>query len=404
MAILHRPIAEQVILALQNVFGDGYQADKVIERLFKNNRKLGARDRRFIAETTYDLIRNWRFLWVSLGAKEPSLEHDALMKLLGAWLLSKSESLPAWPEFARLDGALFAEGMRRASENVAVRESVPDWLYEHGKMEIGAEWDSMLHELNRQAPVCLRANRLKITRAELAKALAKEDILTHEAPETEDGLILNERKNIFTSQAFKMGLFEIQDGASQQVAPLVDAKPGDRVIDACAGAGGKTLHLAALMKNKGKIISMDVGDRKLLSLRERCSRNGVDIAETKLIESSKTIKRLEKTADKVLLDVPCTGLGVLRRNPDKKWKISLEEIERLRVLQYEILSDYSSMVKIGGRLVYATCSCLPSENEAQVARFLKETGSAWELVTEKKFSPGHNGYDGFYAAALLRKS
>ena len=151
------------------------------------------------------------------------------------------------------------------------------------------------------------------------------------------------------------------------MAPLLDAKPGERVIDACAGGGGKTLHLAALMKNKGKIIAMDITERKLQSLRERCSRNGVDIAETRVIESMKTIKRLEKSADRVLLDVPCTGLGVLRRNPDKKWKISPEEITRLNALQKEILENYSQMVKIGGRLVYATCSCLPSENEKQVA-------------------------------------
>src|SRR6185369_699383 len=153
------------------------------------------------------------------------------------------------------------------------------------------------------------------------------------------------------------GLFEIQDGASQQVAPMLDPKPGERVIDACAGGGGKTLHLAALMKNKGRIISMDVSEVKLKALRERCSRNGVDIAEVKVIESSKTIKRLEKNADRVLLDVPCSGLGVLRRNPDKKWKLKPEDFIELRKLQAEILESYSEMTKVGGRLVYATCSC-----------------------------------------------
>ncbi len=406
MPVLHRPIAEQVVIALQDVFGGGYQADKVIERIFKNNRKLGARDRRFIAETTYDLIRNWRLFWTAVGEEAPSLDHDPLIRLLGAYLLTKEDGgLPGWPEFQNLVRANVEQGLERARKiSVAVRESVPDWLYEHGKKELGENWDQILTNLNTPAPVCLRANRLKITREDLIKALANEDIHAHIAPETDDGVILNERKNVFTSQAFKAGFFEIQDGASQQVAPLVGAKPGDRVIDACAGGGGKTLHLAALMKNKGKIIAMDITERKLQSLRERCTRNGVDIAEVRVIESMKTIKRLEKTADAVLLDVPCTGLGVLRRNPDKKWKITPEEIARLILLQREILENYSSMVKVGGRLVYATCSCLPSENELQVEDFLNKTGQAWKLVAQKKFVPGENGYDGFYAAALDRLS
>jgi 16S rRNA (cytosine967-C5)-methyltransferase len=217
-------------------------------------------------------------------------------------------------------------------------------------------------------------------------------------------LKLKERRNVFTTEAFKNGLFEVQDGASQQVAPLLDVHPGMRVIDACAGAGGKTLHLAALLGNKGKIIALDVHARKLEELRKRCSRAGVDVVETRLIESAKTIKRLEKSADRVLLDVPCSGLGVLRRNPDTKWKISPEEITHLKALQAEILATYSNMVIDGGRLVYATCSCLPSENERQVESFLAANPGKWRLVEERKFAPGENGYDGFYAAALIRLS
>ena len=175
MALLHRPIAEQVVTALQDVFGGGYQADKVIERLFKNNRKLGARDRRFIAETTYDLIRHWRFLWVALGESEPSLDHDPLMRLLGAYLIKKDDGeLPPWPEFMKLDRTQVLVGMKRARNGpIAVRESVPDWLYEYGKKELGDRWDGILTKLNEPAPVCLRANRLKLTREELAKELLK---------------------------------------------------------------------------------------------------------------------------------------------------------------------------------------------------------------------------------------
>jgi 16S rRNA (cytosine967-C5)-methyltransferase len=183
---------------------------------------------------------------------------------------------------------------------------------------------------------------------------------------------------------------------------MLDPKPGERVIDACAGAGGKSLHLAALMKNKGKILSLDIHERKLEELRKRASRAGADIIETRTIDSSKVIKRLEETADRLLLDVPCSGLGVLRRNPDSKWKLSDEEIEKLRALQSQILESYSKMVKPGGRMVYATCSILPSENERQVEEFLKNAGGTFELLEERKFAPGKDGFDGFYAASLQK--
>lgn len=404
MASLHRPITAIVVTALLDIFEGGYQADKVLERQFKGNKRLGSRDRRFIAETTYDIVRNWRFLWVTMGHTQPTLDEATLLRLVGVSILLKGGTLPPWDEFHGLNLEKLKASAAQASETPAVRESIPDWLYARGKQELGDSWDSMLHALNAPAPVCIRTNRLKIGRGELKSKLKAEGVLTFDAPETEDGLILEERGNVFTTDAFKNGFFEIQDGASQQVAPLTGAKPGERVIDACAGGGGKTLHLAAMMKNKGKIISMDVTERKLQALRTRCTRAGVDIVEVKLIEGSKTIKRLEKSADRVLLDVPCSGMGVLRRNPDKKWKLSEEELTHLQTLQAEILNSYSEMVKVGGTLVYATCSCLPSENEIQVQKFLSNSPEKWELIKEKKFIPGENGYDGFYAAALLKKT
>lgn len=405
---LYRPLASQVVTALLEIFGEGRYADRVLERLFRGNRKLGARDRRFVAESVYEIVRWWRLLWAGIGSEPPSdLREDDAWRVLGAWLVSEGEELPGWDEFRALDAKKINARLKTAAANPALRASVPDWLYELGREEIGERWDRFLDELNRQAPVVLRANRLKTTRDELKRSLAEEGIETALAPATEDGLILRERRNIFTAKAFQMGLFEVQDGASQQIAPLLSIQPGLRVIDACAGAGGKTLHIAALLKNKGKIIAMDVGEKKLEELRRRSSRAGADVIETKLIDSSKVIKRLEKSADRVLLDVPCSGLGVLRRNPDAKWQLSMDEISRLRDLQAEILRDYSVMVKPGGRLVYATCSCLPSENERQVERFLKEqnvTAKAhWTLIAERKFAPGENGYDGFYAAALERQ-
>jgi 16S rRNA (cytosine967-C5)-methyltransferase len=156
------------------------------------------------------------------------------------------------------------------------------------------------------------------------------------------------------------------------------------------------------MRNKGKIIAMDVHDWKLQELKTRARRNGVDIVETRVIDSTKAVKRLAESADRVLLDVPCSGLGVLRRNPDAKWKLNREEITRLRTLQSEILGSYSQMVKKGGQLVYATCSVLPSENEKQVQAFLAAKGAQWNLVKELHLRPDRQGYDGFYAALLKR--
>jgi 16S rRNA (cytosine967-C5)-methyltransferase len=175
------------------------------------------------------------------------------------------------------------------------------------------------------------------------------------------------------------------------------------VIDACAGAGGKSLHIAALLKNKGTVISMDIHEWKLKELRTRAARGGVDVIEARVIESGKTIKRLEATADRVLLDVPCSGLGVVRRNPDTKWKLTLEEVTRLQRLQAEILNDYSKMTKPGGLLVYATCSILPGENERQVEKFLASHGEEWTLEEQLRVDPDQQRGDGFFAARLRRK-
>ena len=265
-----------------------------------------------------------------------------------------------------------------------------------------------MNALNKPAEVFLRVNTLKTTVENLISELAAEEIEC-ESVVSKDFLFpvcvrLKKRKNVFITQAFRKGLFEMQDAASQQVAGLLQVEPGLRVVDTCAGAGGKSLHLAALMKNKGKIISMDIHEWKLKELKIRAARGGVDIIETKLIEGSKTIKRLENSFDRVLLDVPCSGLGVLRRNPDTKWKLSLDEIQRLQNLQKEIITDYSKLCKPGGIMVYATCSILHRENEDQVKWFLDSAeGSKWILEKEMRVWPQLHGFDGFYGAALRRK-
>lgn len=410
---LHRPVAHVALKALASVILEGKYADRVIEKAFKTEKSMGGRDRKAFAELVYELVRWYRRYGYAIEfdteTQKPS--ETELWGWIAAFLVEKSiretaiPSLPNWPEVSayraeRIATRLAELERERAPEALAIQESIPDWMNEIGIEELRSHWPRFLRDLNRQAPVILRANSLKCTRDELRARLDEEEgIATDFAYETECGLILKERRNIFSSPAFKEGWFEVQDGASQQVADLLDAQPGERIIDACAGAGGKTLAIAAHMQNKGKLIALDVSEKKIEELKRRVRRAGIDTVEARLIESGKTIKRLEGSADRVLLDVPCSGLGVLRRNPDAKWKLSIEEVVRLRELQAEILNEYSSMVKPGGTLVYATCSILPSENEKQVQAFLKRQ-PRFKLVRERHFDPGVNGYDGFYAAVM----
>ena len=395
---LYHNLCEAVIQGLEVIFTENKYADKVIEKTLRQNPKWGARDRRFIAETTYDIVR-WHRLFSHLT---DAGEHD-FWKLLGTWCLWNKVDLPNWDEFKGLDRKKIQVGYEEIVGIRKIRESIPDWLDELGEKELGKDWEQELHALNEQAPVVLRVNTFKITRAELRKQLKEEEDIITEAPERfPDALILEQRQNIFTRQQFKDGLFEVQDAASQLIAPFLGIEPGMRVVDACAGAGGKTLHLASLLKNKGRIIALDTEEWKLEELKKRARRAGAGNIEARVIDSSKVIKRLENSADRLLLDVPCSGLGVIKRNPDAKWKLSLEFIEKVKELQQKILTDYSSMLKAGGLMVYSTCSLLPSENEEQVKKFITAQQGKFEFIKEQRTMPSE-GFDGFYMA-LIKKT
>lgn len=388
-----------VVAALQAIFLEDQFADRVIERALKADRRQGARDRAFIAENVYEIVRWYRLLYEILG-HQPRTDAD-WWRLFGIrWVLGGGK-LPDWQEFRGLDPAAI---QRRHSELVAersVRESIPDWLDHTGEAELADKWAPTLLALNQPARVVLRVNRLLTDKEKLQHSLAGEGIRTQALGG--DALLVTERKNLFRTQAFRDGWFEVQDYSSQQVAPLLAPEAGMRVIDACAGGGGKTLHLATLMENRGQIIALDTEAWKLNELKKRARRNAIHIVETRPIESSKVIKRLDQNADRLLLDVPCSGLGVLRRNPDAKWKLSADFLERVRKLQAEILERYPRMLRPGGRMVYATCSVLPSENQAQVARFLaSEAGQNFRLLEERAILPQDEGFDGFYLAALQR--
>jgi 16S rRNA (cytosine967-C5)-methyltransferase len=394
---LYRNLSEAVVDNLQQIFDDHRYADKVIEKVLKQNPKWGARDRRFIAETTYDIVRWYRLYQVITQAAA----HE-YWKLLGAWCIINRVPLPPWTEFQPLRTGDVLKAYEGVKQNRVVAESVPDWLDALGQRELGDAWASELHALNEPAKVVLRVNTLKTTRHALQRSLLQNDRISTEAPaEFPDALILAQRQNIFTRPQFRDGLFEVQDAGSQLIAPYLQIQPGMRIIDACAGGGGKTLHLASLSQNKGRIVAMDTEPRKLDELKKRARRAGANNIETRIIESSKTIKRLEGSADRLLLDVPCSGTGVIKRNPDAKWKLSQAFFNDVKALQQKILHDYSIMLKPGGIMVYSTCSLFPSENEQQVQDFLQQKTGQFELLAQHTILPG-SGYDGFYMARLRR--
>lgn len=393
---LHSNTVYAVVDALDEIFNRDRYADKVIEKILRSNPKWGARDRAFIAESTYEMVRWWRLI----HAISPS---DSLFHLFGTYWLMQGQELPAWKEFKGID----PESIKSKYESIqdrATLQSIPDWLDQMGESLLGDKWDKEIDTLNQQASVIIRVNTLKITKEALMKRLEEEGIDTFAPKGYRDALVLAKRQNMFRSPAFKEGLFEVQDASSQKVAAALDVAPGMRVIDACAGAGGKSLHLAALMENKGRILSMDVEEWKLKNTKLRARRAGVSIIEPKVIEGNKTIKRLRESADRLLLDVPCSGLGVLKRNPDTKWKLSPESINKVLGIQQEILQNYSSLLKPDGIMVYATCSILPTENQEQVDTFLSsEAGREFELIEDQKVLAHESGFDGFYIAKLRKK-
>lgn len=397
---VHLHLVEAITQALREIFEEGKYADKVIEKYMKFNRKWGSRDRKFFAEQVYGLVRWWRRDWYLLG-EEPDFQYLQLARLWAIHQLYQGNELPDWQELRGLH--LDRSRVEKMKSVRALRESIPDWLDQLGEQSLGSAWDGILASSNEPSTIDLRVNTLKTSREQLQKKLAGEEVPTDFIQSSPDGLVLRERKNVFMTDAFKNGHFEMQDRASQKVAPFMQLEKGFRVVDACAGAGGKSLHMAALMQNKGKILSLDIHEWKLKELKKRAARDGVDVIETRVIDSNKVIKRLEKTADRVLLDVPCSGLGVVRRNPDTKWKLTREEISELHGLQKQILSEYSSMTKVGGKLVYATCSFLPEENEKQVVDFL-ENSKGWELEEQLRINPDQGLGDGFFAARMVRKS
>lgn len=421
--VIVRPFALHAAVELHDrIVGSTYPADRLMQAFFKERNQLGKRDRGFIAETVYGMLRNRR--WLEWAFADLDTMHRVLAYLA---IHQPDASLPLEPE----DNAQLRRAVAAAREKplpqspveaLGLRYSMPDWMVAiwldlHGP----AETEALCASLNRPAPLVIRVNTLKTTREALRQTLADAGHPSEPTPASPDGLILATKANLFSLPAFHEGHFEIQDEGSQLLSYLVNARPGQQVVDGCAGGGGKTLHLAALMQNKGVLYAFDIAHRRLEESKPRIRRAGASNIRLRPIDTnrSRDVTRLHGKADAVLVDSPCSGSGVLRRNPDATWKLSEEGLAGLNREQRDILEAYTPLLKPGGRLVYATCSLFPQENERVVEAFLADHPEmrlvpASEALNARglaiadqsdvylRLTPHRHGTDGFFGAVMER--
>ena len=387
---IHRILAEASADILREVFRGGKVLDHTLAQAFEANPRWGKRDRSFIAETVFEVTRWRRALEFLAGAPDVSA-------LCAAQWTRMEFDLPDWWQHpGQSQSEIRDREAKLANQPRAIRESIPEWLDALGESELGPAWDAEIHALNQRAPVFLRVNTLITTRDAAIEWLRENNVEATAVDGTPHALVLTPGK-ILPKPLRIDGRIEIQDAGSQLIAPLLDPQPGERVIDACAGAGGKALHLAALMQNEGRLYAMDVNESKLRELKFRARRALATCLTTKPITEN-IATDFAGIADRLLIDAPCSGLGTLRRQPDLKWRLKPAHLKRTQSIQRDLLASYPAMVKPGGHLVYATCSILPSENHAAIQPLI-ESGK-WRLLEESIISPATTGFDGFYAAAL----
>jgi 16S rRNA (cytosine967-C5)-methyltransferase len=345
-------------------------------------------------------------LYYEVGIGHEPKNEAEWWKLFATALILDGIDLPDWPEFKDIDKAEILKRNTELHTKRVVYCSIPDWLDELGLKEFGEKvWTETIQSLNKPSKTVLRVNTLKTTRAKLLDQLKRLDIVAKTIG-AGDAIELEEQKNITQLQIYKDGLFEIQDYSSQQVLPFMNPETGSVIVDACAGAGGKSLHSAAWMQNRGFIKAMDIEGFKLKELEKRAKRAGAQIITTQKLEQNGQLPKSRlNVADYLLLDVPCSGTGVIRRNPDAKWKLSPKFISEIIQVQRQILTEYCKMLKSSGKLLYATCSILPDENERQIKWFLEESdaGADFTLIKSKRIMPQDEGFDGFYMALLQKK-
>lgn len=388
--------------AVRDILENKTLADTVVESTLRSDSRWGARDRRWVAEEIYYMLRQYRVLFALIGQTPETLQDWYHVAAASQWL--RNGEIPTSEHWVDVDEKEFAARKADALATRAIAESIPDWLDQLCAEQLGdALWSALLPALNQPAPLILRVNRLKKTLREVQEALGRQNVVATPVVGCLNALIVEGKPKLTDLDIFKKGWFEVQDTASQQISMLLQPQPNQTVIDTCAGAGGKTLHLAALMQNKGKIFALDVEEPKLQETERRATRAGATIIETRQIKTPLSYQDLIEVADAVLIDAPCSGLGTLRRSLDIKWRLTPQRLVELRTMQAEILQNYSQFAKVGAKLVYATCSILPAENEKQVEAFLATPqGAKFKLISTKNYYPHTDQTDGFFAALLER--
>ncbi len=416
---LNEALMRQAGMALAMVLGPHGPADAKLSAYFRENPKLGVKDRAYIAESVYQVLRRKRLLeYLSDGV-------DARRLLLAAQLRLQGISLRDLGPLLNKQQTEWAHAIKaKSTENLplAIQADLPDWLWERLSEQYGEqEALTLARSLHLSAPLDLRANIVKATREEVLEQFAKDRIEAVPTPLSPYGIRLQSKITLNRQPMFMDGKIEVQDEGSQLLAQLVAPRRGEMVADFCAGAGGKSLALGALMRNTGRLYAFDVSEKRLHNLGQRLKRSGLSNLHSQVIvnERDAKLKRLAGKFDRVLVDAPCSGLGTLRRNPDLKWRQTPQDIEELTAKQASILQSAAKLVKPGGRLVYATCSLLREENEAIVEAFLAgnsefETVNAAEILAQQqipldtgpylKLLPQQHGTDGFFAVAMARKA
>ncbi len=413
-----RSVMTQLTQVLGLVLGFEAPADAVLSRHFRDHRDIGQRDRAFIAETTYAILRRLR--WARRLAGENARPRQILLAWLArgrGWSLRQFEGLISEEESAWIAGL---KGKSVEPESLAERADMPDWLVERLVPALGeAGLMELAQSLNRPAPLDLRANVFKSDRDAALAALVAQGIEAAACRWSPHGIRLAGKPALQRHPLFLDGAVEVQDEGSQLLGFLVQPRRGELVVDFCAGAGGKTLQLGAMMRSTGRLYAFDVSDKRLAKLKPRVARAGLSNVHPVLIDHERDakVKRLAGKADRVLVDAPCSGLGTLRRNPDLKWRQSPESVAEMIAKQGAILESAARLVRPGGRLVYATCSLLAEENDGVVDAFcaahpefkpvsasqiLAAQGIALDTGERLRLAPHVHDTDGFFAAVFER--
>jgi 16S rRNA (cytosine967-C5)-methyltransferase len=411
----------------------GFVTDRLAQT-FRAEKWIGGSERRFISETVFGMVRHLRRVDAALErgrkVKKPPKDLERLLALL---VLEKQlEPVQAarverdidWNAVLGIDDVIAAE--RNLTKRIALAASFPDWLAQRFVADWGDQAERLALSLNERAPMTLRVNTLATTRDEVARTLDAEDheLKTSPGKWSDTALHLETRTNLFALASFKKGWFESQDEGSQLLAELATGglttdKP--LVVDLCAGAGGKTLAIAARLKNKGRVLGSDIDEKKLEELKKRARRAGVTTAQALHLDDGRwpdTLENVRGKADVVFVDAPCSGIGALRRNPEARWRLREADIAMFAARQQEILDGAYALLAPGGRLVYATCTLLAAENR-DVVNAVRETRKDLEVVPlasvlgearAKEFAEGDafmsrpdmHGTDGFFAQILRR--